>query len=74
MSCRKCWAPQAHPVELAKGGEVFAIADICDGCFDRALAGYDVMRAQFDELIAAGVPRDMANDIMCARIQGEASS
>jgi hypothetical protein len=42
----------------------------CGPCFDVAFASLEENRRQFEELIAAGVPRDKANEIMIARIDG----
>lgn len=43
-------------------------------CWEVFFADLERKRAQFDELLAAGVSRDEANRIMIARMDGEATS
>lgn len=66
--CLKCGAQTSERVEFAGLLEVAVF--MCDACFMVAIAEMDVLRHQFDELIAAGVPRDRANAIMIDRIEG----
>lgn len=74
MSCRKCWAGYAKAVEVAKEGEVIAVGMLCDACLEKAVAGADALRAEFDELIVAGVSRENANAHIIRKIEGEAAS
>ncbi len=69
--CLKC-GRSGSPVQIT--GLIETTMTICDACFDAAVAGLDVLRVQFDELIVAGVPRDEANSIMIARIDGAPQS
>lgn len=70
--CRKCGRDTTHSVELS--GIVSAIQTVCEPCFDEFMVGLEENRRQFAELIGAGVPRDEANRIMIARIDGQAAS
>jgi hypothetical protein len=65
--CLKCGAETDHVVEFTGKieGEVF----MCDPCLGPAMSEIDQLRAQFDELLSFGVPRDRANAIMIDRIQ-----
>lgn len=68
--CLKCGAPAGLvEVQFADGSLGHHLA--CQKCFDEARADLEEKRRQFDELIAAGVSRSDANDIMIARIRGE---
>lgn len=71
MTCVTCDCDTGHSVELT--GLVSAIRPMCVPCFDKAMAEFNVLRAQFDELLAAGVPNHEANRIMIARIDGAAT-
>lgn len=70
--CVKCGRDTGHTVELT--GLASAIRPMCVPCLDAVMLEMAVLRVQFDELIAAGVPRHEANRIMIARIDGEAAS
>lgn len=72
MIC-KC-GQTAKPIELVKDGAVVDVGYMCDPCFDQALAGLEVWRSQFNDLIAAGCPRDKANTIVIARMNAEPAS
>lgn len=70
--CLKCGTATSHTVVMTGliDGEIF----MCAPCFEPAFAELEHNRARFAELIAAGVPRDRANAIMIARIDGQAPS
>jgi len=72
MMCGRCGDP-GREIELVRDGTVVGAGALCDVCFAAAAAGADELRRQFEELLAAGIPRDMANDIMIARVTGEAA-
>lgn len=61
--CRGCGGP-ARRVELAHRGEVFVTVDICGACVDKGQEELARVRPVFDAMVAAGVPRDVANDTM----------
>ena len=65
--CLKCGIGTGRRVEFA--GLLEAEVFMCNACFMDAMAEMDEHRRQFDELIAAGVPRDRANAIMIDRIE-----
>lgn len=64
----------AGQVDVQRDGATIVTGWMCDGCFTDALADMDVKRTQFEALIAAGVPRDKANEIMIARMNGAQTS
>lgn len=70
--CLKCGAATPSRVEFTGllSGEVF----MCDACFGPALEEMAQLRAQFEEMLAVGVPRDRANAIMINRIEGAKTS
>lgn len=65
--CLKCGTPTTHRVEFTGliEGDVF----MCTECYDLAFSEIEEKRRQFEALIAAGVPRDKANQIMIARME-----
>lgn len=69
--CIKCGAP-GKLIEVIMGDKVIISHFSCQPCFDNAFAELEENRRQFNELIAAGVSREEANKIMCARINEEA--
>lgn len=71
LPCIKCGRDTGHTVELT--GLVSALQSVCEPCFDAFMVGFEERQRQFAELIAAGVPRDEANRIMIARIDGAAA-
>lgn len=66
--CLKCGAATENLQEFA--GQIAAEIFMCPSCFDTDMADFDEDRRRFEELIAAGVPRDRANAIMIDRIEG----
>lgn len=68
-ACRKCGSTETRVVEIVKNDEVVAEGELCDGCFGKALDGAAKLRRQFEMLLANGVSRERANEIMIARIQ-----
>jgi hypothetical protein len=70
--CLKCGAPTESRVEFTGllEGDIF----MCDACSTPAMDELDEHRRQFEELLAAGVPRDRANAIMIDRIEGARTS
>lgn len=74
MSCRKCWSSKSRPIEVATDGNVVAFGDLCDACFDKALAGANALRDEFEALLAAGVSRETANEHLIAKIRGKESA
>lgn len=73
MTCTCCGEP-GEPIEVERHGEIIAAGALCDSCFAQAEAALEELRAQFDSLIAAGVPRETANRIMIDRIDGKAAT
>lgn len=70
--CLKCGSPTSHTVEL--NGLLDGTVFMCLPCFEADHADFMERRRQFEFLIDSGVPRDRANAIMIARINGEAGS
>ena len=70
--CLKCGVQTSHAPEFPGllDGSVF----MCLPCFEVDHADFMEWRRQFEFLIDSGVPRDRANAIMIARINGEACS
>jgi hypothetical protein len=64
--CHACHRP-GKPVMRGQHDRVEDVT-LCEGCWDKLSAGHRTNRAQFDELIARGVNRRMANRITCVRL------
>lgn len=67
--CFKCGTPCGRTACMFDGVEV-AGGFLCAKHLDEAFAEMDVLRGQFEALLAAGVDRAEANRIMIARIDG----
>jgi hypothetical protein len=65
--CLKCGTTTTHRVQFT--GVVEGNVFMCIGCYDLAFSEFEKKRRQFEALIAAGVPRDKANQIMIARME-----
>lgn len=71
MICRMCSAPNARVVEVGLEGQAAEVSgELCDRCFDAAVAHAAELRQQFDDLIASGISREQANAIMIGIIEG----
>lgn len=69
MNCNRCGAPGAGPLDVVSNdGVVVAAGHLCSPCTAKVLEGRREYRRQFDELIAAGVDRRLANRIMIVRV------
>ncbi len=73
MTCLTCGKP-ARSVTVSRDECEVASGFLCDPCLDAALAGAAMWRAQFDELIAAGVSNADANRTIIARMHAGAVS
>jgi hypothetical protein len=62
--CARCKEELGEPVDLAFKGEVFATVNACAKCVAQTAAEMAKSRPIFDAMIAAGVPRELANDAM----------
>lgn len=67
--CVQCGQPGHEVVVESAAGEV-GRGWMCDPCLAVAEVEFAEIRRQFNELVAAGVPRDRANAIMIARMEG----
>ncbi len=68
-SCRHCAARSGKTYTVVyQGVEVGNDCFLCDACFSAAAARLAVWRVQFEALLAAGVSRGMANDIIIQRM------
>lgn len=72
-ACVHC-GDRGDPVEVVHEGNVVAAGNLCEPCLAAAIATGEELRRQFDQLIASGIPRDTANAIMIARIDGKVGS
>lgn len=69
-TCVKCHRVTGHRVELAApNDEVIAIGRICPGCFEYAKREAAELQKDFEALLAAGVSRDRANEILIEQIE-----
>jgi hypothetical protein len=71
-NCQRCAATTDHVVELS--GKIEIRIAMCPACRDVLMADLDERRRQFDELIAGGMSREMANMVMIGRITAPGSS
>lgn len=69
-SCIRC-AAEGREIELTRNDEPIGVGVLCDSCFGKALERYYELQRQFNELIAAGVSNEKANEIMIARIENQ---
>ena len=67
--CIQCGEPGEEVVVESAMGEV-GRGFMCDPCLAVAEVEFAELGRQFDELVAAGVPKDRANAIMIARMEG----
>lgn len=65
-ACQKAHCNMCAPVGDKQPGI------LCDPCFEIACDIAEANRRRFQKLLSAGVSRKMANEIMIARIDGEA--
>jgi len=73
MQCRSCGA-EGEPIEIEMNGETVASGSLCGPCFEQAKEGAAKLREEFDQLLAAGVSRKDANDLLIARMESERAS
>lgn len=71
--CHKCGAPAPFTV-LARDGVAIGGGRLCDPCFDLAVENAAALREEFEAMLADGVSRDEANQILIAKIDGKAAS
>jgi hypothetical protein len=58
---------------VAFTGMISTTRHVCESCFESDFAEFEIRRAEFAQLIAAGVDRATANRIMIDRIEGSPS-
>jgi len=68
MACKSCGGSEARKIDVMKDGAMVAAGEMCSVCLGRATAEAAELREQFDELIAQGIDRRMANRIMTVRV------
>jgi hypothetical protein len=61
--CGRCGAEGSRR-ELEYQGEKVGDFGACDACVEKTEAELDAVRPVFDAMIAAGIDREIANDIM----------
>jgi hypothetical protein len=63
----QCGAPGV-PLEIQLKGTPVALGTACQACFDQAQEEFKGLQKDFQELLAQGVHRRIADRIMCERI------
>lgn len=63
FACKRCGEP-GKTVGLQHAGTTVAVLHACHGCIDQTAAELARVRPVFDAMLAAGVARDLANDVM----------
>ena len=66
----KCGSP-AKAIEVAKDDEIVALGFLCSRCFEHALDEAAANRARFQVMLASGISRKNANDILIAEINAK---
>lgn len=69
--CYQCRDLTATPIDIAKDGEIILSGALCERCLAVALNEMAEHRREFEALLAAGVSRSDANDMMIAKIDGK---
>jgi len=69
MTCARCGDPGTTPLDIHKGETLIATAYLCPPCIALVLQQHAEYRRQYEELIAAGVERQLANRIMNVRVE-----
>lgn len=67
--CRKCGKWTKHKVELASNDVPVLVGRLCNACFEDALDRLYELRKEFEALLAEGIDRERANEIMIDRIE-----
>lgn len=70
MTCRRCGEPGTETIVTREGIEM-GRGILCDPCLAQAVAIADDNREIFESLIASGVTRERANEMMIARLYGQ---
>lgn len=66
--CRRCGKP-ARERDLLFQGEPLATFDACDACIAETDATLSRVRPVFDAMLAAGIDRGIANDVMTVLLE-----
>lgn len=66
--CKICKAVTSHKIEFAMDGEVFASGHACPECIAEQTKGLEPWRRRFEMLLANGVSRVRANEILIAQM------
>lgn len=66
--CIKC-GESGVEIVIERDDEMVASNFMCDGCFGAAMEDFAVKRRQFEMLLANGVSRKRANEIMIERME-----
>lgn len=74
LPCHKCGAAAGNETVIERSGVEVGRGWLCDPCLDRAHAIADENASIFESLLAAGVPRDKANEMMIARLDGRGAA
>ncbi len=68
-TCRKCGVVTRKKVEIfQEGTEIIPFSPLCESCYRAALVGAEWLRVEFEELLAGGMDREQANEVMIERI------
>lgn len=70
LICRRCGEPGFETVIAVDGAEM-ARGILCDPCMTTMIAAAEENRGIFQELLASGVSRERANELMIARLDGQ---
>jgi hypothetical protein len=73
MTCPGCSAETQSAVVLVTGDGETAPMAMCPDCLADATAGAAFLKMAFDGMIAGGVSRKMANDILISHIHAVAA-
>lgn len=67
--CNKCGCDIAFPLTVIKDDIEIISGYMCHVCFDLAYAECEILRAEFDTLLADGKTYEEANQIMCDKLE-----
>lgn len=72
--CVKCGSPKVRLIEVTREGLAVAAGCMCSPCLEKAIAVADELRRQFEELLELGISRELANEVMCDRMDRRAAA
>lgn len=66
--CKICNDVTTHKIEVAMNGEVLASGHACSRCISEQTKGLAPWRRRFEMLLANGVSRERANELLIAQM------